>query len=303
MRALACNMFLLLSAVVLTAFARGELAAISAAQSSRINPAAEVLYLPSGRGLEVLSFGYQNILAHLLWFNTTSYFGKHYRGDKDYRWLSHMCNLVTRLNPKATHVFQFCGTMLAWEGNMPEQSIAILSKAIELHPANWLFYYLRGFTYIFFLGDDEHGKSDFIQAARLPEVHPIVIRLASKKILSLDSPETAIEFLRDALQNAKDDQSRKVLTDRLKEMYYELGFQQLERAAAQFKQRFARLPLSLSELEETALAPRELQNADYRDPFGGRYYIDPQKGSVKSTSAKRRDSLHWKRHGRYDNTK
>ena len=34
----------------------------------------EVLYMPKGPGLEILSFGYQNLLADIIWFNTVSYF-------------------------------------------------------------------------------------------------------------------------------------------------------------------------------------------------------------------------------------
>src|SRR5204863_759985 len=63
----------------------------------------EILYVPNGTGLRFMSFGYTNILANLLWFNTINYFGKHYRADRNYKWLGHMCGLVTELDPHAIH--------------------------------------------------------------------------------------------------------------------------------------------------------------------------------------------------------
>lgn len=286
---------LLFLAVVLAAVSIAKLQKIQAAAGQRKDPRAEVLYLPSGVGLEVLSFGYGRAVSHLLWFNTISYFAKHYRGDRDYTWLSHMCSLVTRLNPQALHVFQFCGTMLAWEGNLPEQSQQILSQAIELHPENWLFYYLRGFTRIFFLDDQSGGKQDLIDSAKLPGAHPIVIRLASKKLLNMDDPETAVEFLRDALQNAADDQTRKVLKNRLKEIRYEIGFRTLEAAASRFQEQFKRPPTELADLARAGLLPEPMRLEGFADPYGGHYYIESATGQVQSTSKKRRRGLYWRK--------
>ena len=82
----------------------------------------EVLYLPSGKGLEFISFGYKNFFSDILWFKTISYFGKHFGDDKNYKWLGHMCNLVTDLNPNALHVFRFCSNMLSWESEKPKES-------------------------------------------------------------------------------------------------------------------------------------------------------------------------------------
>lgn len=181
----------------------------------------EYLYLPSGKGLNALSFGYQNTLAHYLWFKTINYFGKHYRGDRDYQWLAHYCDLVTNLNKSMKIYYQFCGSMLAWEANKPEQSLAILTKAINNFPQDWLFYYLRGFTYIFFIHDDQKAREDFVQSAKLPGAHHFVARLASKQILADGSKEEAIQFLQEAIEVASDDTTKSILINRLNKLVNE----------------------------------------------------------------------------------
>ena len=111
----------------------------------------EALYLPSLESVEFVTFGYKNIVADLLWFKTISYFGKHYATDRNYSWLSHMCDLVTTLDKHALASYQFCANMLSWEADTPQLAIDLLSKAIQNNPNSWRMPYLRGFTYLFFL--------------------------------------------------------------------------------------------------------------------------------------------------------
>jgi tetratricopeptide (TPR) repeat protein len=254
---------------------------------------AESLYLPQAGAVAAASFGYKNALAHLLWFKTISYFGKEYRGSKNYRWLSHMCELVVGLSPRSEHVYRFCGTMLAWEGNQPELSIRILDKAVNQFPENWYFLYLRGFTFIYFLQNEERGNADIIAAAQKPGAHPIVMRLAAKKLSASHSPEAAISFLQGAIRMTEDRAARSALQSRLTEAYYELGFELIERAIQKFRASEGILPRSLEELEGKGLIPQELSREHYKDPFGGRYQLDPLTGTVTSSSGKPRNSVSW----------
>lgn len=178
----------------------------------------EMQYLPSGKGLRLLSFGYSNTLSHVLWFNTISYFGKHHRSDQNYRWLAHMCNLVTDLNPRARHVFEFCSTMLAWEAKLPEESIQQLSKAIRHSPDDWYLYYQRGFVYMFFMQDSERAQTDFVKSASLPSAHWLVKRLAAKKLAASDNVQAAIDILSDMLRREQDPVARTAIESRLQEL-------------------------------------------------------------------------------------
>jgi len=242
----------------------------------------EVLYLPNGRALKALSFGSNNFLADLLWFKTISYFGKHYASDKNYQWLSHMCDLVTDLDSNKRFVYEFCGTMLSWEANAPESAIKIFSKAINSFEDNWRLLYLRGFTYMYFLKDAEAAKNDFVAASKRPNADSIVARLAAKKFIDTNDPQTAIDFLTDILKQTKDPTQSKALEKRLREARYELDFETLEKAVEIFKGKNGRLPLQLQELVTQGIIG-ELK----RDPFGGQYFLDTN-GKIASTSKVKR---------------
>ncbi len=243
----------------------------------------DVIFLPNGKALEALSLGYKNALADLLWFKTISYFGKHYRSDQDYRWFGHMCDLVSTLDPKREHVYEFCSTLLAWEAQAPQKAITLLNRATAEFPEHWRFFYLRAFTYMYFLQDDHKAKEDLVHASKLPNVQPIVRRLAAKKIATLQDPKSAVEFLSELITQSKDPYQAKALKKRLKEARYELDLQTLEQAVLVFKQNAARTPRDLQELQSAGIIA-----ALPKDPFGGEYYFDLQSGEVKSTSNRKR---------------
>lgn len=273
---------ILLLSFALIVWGRSELQSNLAGTSDAKLVKQEVLYLPNGEGLEVISFGYQNVLADILWFNTVNYFGKHFRQDKNYQWFSHMCDLVTTLNPEAHHVFHFCGTMLSWEANLPNQAIEILTKAIQMHPNKWEYHYLRGFSYMFFLKDNIKAKEDLVRAAQLPDADPLIKRLAAKQIALLDDPDTAIDFLTNLLKQAESESEIKVLQERLSEAFFERDLILLRRAVDLFEAKFNRRPETINELSEQGIV-----KSDFKDPFGGIYTYDANTGEIGSTSKKR----------------
>lgn len=243
----------------------------------------EALLLPNGTALDFMSFGYRNVLSHVLWFNTINYFGKHYKLDRNYTWLYHMCDLVTTLNPQATHVYEFGSMMLAWEASLPEKSIALLDKAIRNDNRRWLYYYYRGFIKMFFLNDNRAAQDDFVLASKLPGAHPVVMRLAARSLATTDTPETAKSFLEDLLRTTEDGVAHAALEARLQELQYEIDLEGLEKAVATFRAAQGRAPIDLGELISTGII-----GALPPEPFGGSYVWDKEREEVRGTSNRKR---------------
>lgn len=245
----------------------------------------EALYLPSGKGLHFISFGFRNILANVLWFNAINYFGKHYATDRNFKWLGHMCNLVTDLNPRALHVYHFGGMMLAWEANLPESSVELVTKGIKHLPSDWSLMYLRGFTYMYFLKDNVRAKEDFVAAAKLPNAPAFIATLASKKLADLNSPQQAITFLNDMIRNTTDATVRSALEARLKEAIFAFSLDVLEEKVLLFQARRGTLPQDLSELVKESYLP-----SLPKDPYGGEFIIE--QGQIRSTSGRKRSKAY-----------
>ena len=251
--------------------------------------AQEALYLPRGEALEFMSFGYRSPLAQTLWFTTVMYFGRHVQTDRDYTWLMHLCGLVTKLNPRMRHVYEFGGVMLAWEADDPESGLALLDRAVTQFPDYWRLYYIRGIMRLHFLHDDEGARSDFLIGANLPGALPIMAQMAAKKMTHAGSAELAVQFLRGMLESATTESSRNALERSLRDAIFDRDRTVLSQLVADYRERYARFPVSVEELMTAGLL-----RAVPREPYGGEYRVDSQTGIVSGTSeqAQKRLPIH-----------
>lgn len=274
------SLLLLGLSCVLTFWSKAELRDTRGQQSEHVER--PPLYLPEANTVRLVTLGFNNFFSDILWFNTVNYFGKQYLGSKDYRWLNEMCGLVTSLNPNALHVYEFCGTLLSWIGKEPEQSNALLSKAIEHHPTQWRYHYLRGFNYWYFLEQPEKARDDFEAAAKLPDAPPFLGSLASRLMVRTENPSTAVAFLNDLINNSTNQAARDALTEKLKRAILSRDIWSLEQAVEKFKSSKGRNPINLAELvveNYVATLPTE--------PFGGSYSLDPTTGKVVTSSGEK----------------
>ncbi len=240
------------------------------------------LYLPASGYVRLVTLGFDHFFSNLLWFNTLSYFGEHFAGDKDYRWLAQRCELVASLEPQARHVYEFCTSLLAWVANQPGKSAEMLAQAIATEPAYWRYRYLRGFIYWYFLNRIDLAKQDLTEAAKLPDAPPFIASLASRMMVSEDDPETAIMFLRDLTTNTKDKNAKKALRGKLRRAIISRDTKGLEQSIRDFQNKFGKEPEKLSDLVSAGLLERIPM-----DPYGFEYALDEATGKVVSRSGKK----------------
>ena len=250
---------------------------VSFNQEVKYSASEELLYFPKGDKLSLVSLGFDNAAANILWFNTVSYFGKHYREDKRYHWLSHMCNVITDLDPLHREIYEFCGFLIAWEAKDSDAAQKILTKGIN-NTDYWRFYYIRGMNKIMLKEDEVGAQEDFVTASRYPDAPLFVRRLAAKKIANLQDPQNAINFLQEMIRNSEDPSQRKALEEHLKKAIHEYNIFQIEELVARY-------------IEKNGSAPQEFKMlfkmnpilSSLKDPFGVSYYLSDE-GEVESTS-------------------
>jgi tetratricopeptide (TPR) repeat protein len=240
------------------------------------------LYLPDTKYVRLVTLGFDTFVSRILWFNTVNYFGKQYLSGNDYQWLYHNCKLVTELDENATHAFEFCGTLLSWMAQEPERSNEILTHAIQSHPETWRFRYLRGFNYWYFLSRKDLAKEDFKIASKLPNAPRILASLATRLMIAEDDPQTAIAFLRDLIENTRDENVKQALGEKLKRAFISRDKRILAKAVGIFDQMFGRKPFSLSELVEKGIINRLPV-----EPFGGEYLFDRETGEIRTSSGEK----------------
>ncbi len=273
-------------ALVLLASLTGRLREGLAVQDQERTVSEAPMYLPRAELLRPLSLGYHNVLADILWFRAINYFGKHYRSDRTYPWLAHICDLVTDLDPRAEHVYRFAGLILPWEAGQTDEGIRLLEKGTKAIPDSWSLAYYLGFNYFFFKNDYERATSHLQRAAALPGAHPGVARLAAILTMESAGPDTTMQFLRDLEQNVDSQRVRDVLHRNMAEAAAAAAIRRLEEAVAAYRSAKGHTPASLDEL----VAAGFIQAVPH-DPFGGRFEVDAE-GKVASSTGKKPGTTH-----------
>ncbi len=240
------------------------------------------LYLPKIEAVKATTLGYEHFVSTVLWFNTIHYFGSQFETKKAMPWFSHMCDLVTELNPKGRHVFEFCGTLVSWIAREPNRCIAILSKGIKHDPDYWRYYYLRGFTYWYFLEDLDTARKDFEFAAKLPDAPVFLSSLASRLISASGDVESAIAFLKASIKSTRDERAKNALKERIRLAYVTREIGVLEEIIKTYHNEQGHTPESLDDL----LLKGYVKFFPH-DPYGDPYQYDANTNEVFSLKGKK----------------
>ncbi len=256
----------------------GMLAMVERARPPALR-AAELSYLPRGEYLKVAVLGYRQMVADLIWLRAVQHLGELKQTKEGYLWAYHAVDVLTDLDPTFTFAYQATGTILGVWANLPNESIALLTKGMQHNPNDWHLPFVVGYDYFYELHDVKNAAKYFRVASELPGAPSYLPRLAARMTTEAGDPEAALEFLQRMAQQTADERLREALRTRMHEVTIERDIRFLEEAIARFRAKFRRGPRALEELVTSGLLA-ELP----REPLGGRYELNVSDGSVTSTS-------------------
>jgi tetratricopeptide (TPR) repeat protein len=251
------------------------------------------MYLPRGEYLRAAVLGYEQVVADLLWIQAIQAMGESTVTEEAGRWLYRALDVITTLDPRFVRVYEAGGIALVTLVVLAEESNRILEKGIRYNPDYWALPYLLGFNYYFELHDDAKAADSLARAAQLPGAPEYLAPLAVRLYASAREPQVAIDFLALMYEQTSDENVKRVLEQRLKEVVVERDLQLFEEAISRYRKLHKRAPERLEDLVGPGLL-----RALPREPFGGRYLYDPQTQTVGSSEMKERLKVYEKRRKR-----
>lgn len=94
-------------------------------------------YIPSGKYLKPVVLDFDEAVADLLWVRGMIYFADAYLNKRSYKWLSHIVDVVTTLNPRLHQAYEFAGVVLTKEKHELPKTLRILDRGIEQFQNDW----------------------------------------------------------------------------------------------------------------------------------------------------------------------
>jgi len=231
------------------------------------------LYLPNGNYLQILSLDFDGLLSDLFWIKGAIYFGSHYRKKThDCKWLYHMLDLSTDLDPQYYDVYWYGSSILP----SVDESIRFLEKGRRNFPHDWKIPEMIGFYYHFYLKDYLSAAHYYEIASHLPGHPPYVPSLAGRFYTHAGDIESAIKVLENFYNTCDKKDLKEDFAKRIQQLK---DISMLEEKLDLFKKKHKREPHNLSELVEAGII-----SSLPKEPYGGCYLWDNSSKRIISST-------------------
>lgn len=136
------------------------------AKSSRSED--EIQYLPSSEAFQVMSCGFDEVVADALWFKAIQYYGGWRRGDHGIQFFEGLASTVVDLDPRFEDAYRFAAMVMASDMDHADEGIAFLRRGMDELPYSWWLPFEAGFIEYTVRADDEQAFRWFHRAAKVP---------------------------------------------------------------------------------------------------------------------------------------
>lgn len=219
----------------------------------------EVLYVPDTRLLRLMTLGYDQAAADLMWIRTLEYFARHFTTDRRYRWLEFFLDQVIELDPDFVKVYHWAGATVLYGRRFTEENIELSSRfyrrALARDPDDYEAAYRLGLNHYIELpsalirgaapGDTaaraeaerhrERGLAYLEQAANAPGAPDRMRNLVAAISSRLGNHQLALQYLIDLYIQTDDPDRKTELRQRIDALRAEGADGALAEAAADFE--------------------------------------------------------------------
>ncbi len=238
-----------------------------------------VRYLELARRARPALLGYDAFAADLVWLQAIQFIGDRLSTRRNMAGLHPFLDATTDLDPKYQVVYFLGGTALVALDRLPDEAVRLLEKGRRALPDDWQIPYLLGYTYMFYYQDYAAAARYIEEAASRVGRPTYMTGLAARLYAQAGSPDTALAFLDRMRQQTTDPAVRAGVEKRMAEVVVDRDLRAIDAAAARYRTARGRPPETVDELVRAGFL-----GAAPREPFGGRYLVDPQSGIASSTS-------------------
>ena len=206
--------------------------ALVTSQDLRANSAivkdAEVLFVPDTRLSRMITLGYDQAAADLLWLRTIGYFAEHFSASRQYAWLEHFIEQIIELDPNFRKVYYWAGASVLYGRQFTNENVMLSNRfyeaAMQRYPEDYEAAYRLGLNYYVELkSTDPAEKARFVEkglsylerAANAPNAPELVVNLTASLSKKLGKSTLARQFLTDLYIGTEDPAQREALKARI----------------------------------------------------------------------------------------
>jgi tetratricopeptide (TPR) repeat protein len=232
-----------------------------------------LLYLPRAEALRLISFGFDSLLADLIYLWSIQYYSE---TDNPLRFekIEHIFNVITDLDPHYLDVYSIGALIMTFDYHDPDLALKLLDRGIARNPQQWILPLDAGLYARMNRNDHALAARYFARAMTIPNAPKISPRLYAGSLEQAGDKRAALEMWRSIFHDADDDHVRAISRRRAEQLEVELELETLRAALSRYRADHGRLPGRLEALAPDYVAALPL------DPQGQPYLYDPRSGEV-----------------------
>lgn len=230
--------------------------------------------LPKASTLKVISLGFHDALAELLFLWSIQFYSTTYYAN---RWdsLEGVFETIVGISPDNPDFYLTGSVMMAREANQVEAALRLLQKAADHFKNDYIYEYWAGFFAATILKDYERAAAFQERAAKRPNALPGIINLYAHYVYQQDDLEKAWKLFSELKRTTPHESVRRSADLHLYDIQYERDEKIFEEIRDRFTERYGRFPASIDEMVQ-----RKFLSAPPVDYKGDAYRYDPGEGRL-----------------------
>ena len=241
----------------------------------------DLLYLPNGKYLRVLSLGQAPVVADVVYLWAIQYYSDYDRADR-YRYVEHVFGeVITEINPYAVDPYWLGAMILNAEVGDLEGGLRLLDRGFARNPGQWILPYMAAWD-CYRAGQYGRAADYFDAAAHVAGAPSYVLRMRAGMFAKEGDYREALrqwQAVRD--QSGPDAAARAIAERQIRDLTVRADLEDLTAAVAAFRQREGRDPRRLDDLVSAGILP-----ALPLDPDQKPYVFDRKTGAVTSSAGR-----------------
>ena len=240
-------------------------------------PGYHLLYLPSGRSLKALTFGYEGLVADLIYIWSIQYYSNYQIQDR-YEYLDQIYRrVIAELDPHFIDPYLVGSMIMSVEANRDDLALKLLDAGTRNNPREWILPFQAGFLCYNKLHDYACARDNFQRAQAIPGAPAPARRLFAEMHNRLGDKRTSLKYWAEIHDTADSDYVRQVSWMHVHDLRIEVDLDDLNAQVQRYQELHGSLPGSLRDLVNAGLL-----DSVPLDPDGHPYTLSPGTGMVRS---------------------